>query len=54
MNFKWSFYFGAVVMAAYLLISRGVPIVPVLAGCGLAALMTWRKIKMSRLSAQRR
>ncbi len=52
MNLKWSFYFGAVVMAAYLLGSRGVPIVPILAGCGLAALMTWRK--MSRQSSQRR
>jgi len=38
-------------MAAYLLISRGVPLVPVLAGCGLAALMTWRKL--SRQSARR-
>jgi hypothetical protein len=51
MNLKWSFYFGAAMMAAYLLISRGVPIVPVLAGCGLAALFTWRK--MSRQAAQR-
>lgn len=44
MNVKWSFYLGAAVLAAYLLISAGTPVVPVLAGCGLAALFTWRKL----------
>ncbi len=44
MILKWSFFFGAAVMAAYMLISRGVPLLPVLAGCALAALITWRNV----------
>lgn len=52
MNVKWSFYFGAAVLAAYFLISRGIPAMAVLAGCGLAALFTWRKL--ARTAAQSR
>ena len=44
MNVKWSFYLGAAALVAYFLISRGIPVVPVLAGCGFAALLTWRKL----------
>jgi len=50
MMVKWSFFAGAAFLAAYFLISRGIPIVPVLAGCAFAALMTWRKL--SRQTAQ--
>ncbi len=52
MILKWSFFFGAVVMAVYMLLSRGVPLVPVLAGCALAALFTWRNV--TRRAAQGR
>ncbi len=49
---KWSFFGAAAFFASYMLISRGVPILPVLVGCGLAAVMTWRMI--SRHSTQNR
>jgi hypothetical protein len=52
MILKWSFFFGAAVMAAYMLISRGIPVLPVLVGCALAALITWRNV--SRRAAQDR
>jgi len=52
MMVKWKFFAGAAFLAAYLLISRGIPIIPVLVGCGLAALITWRKL--SRTAAQSR
>ena len=52
MILKWSFFFGAAAMAAYMLISRGVPVLPVLAGCAFAALITWRNV--SRRVAQGR
>lgn len=51
MMVKWSFFAGAAFLAAYFLITNGIPIAAVLAGCGLAALMTWRKI--SRHAPQR-
>lgn len=44
MNSKWNLYFAASLLGAYMLISHGIPIVPVLAGCALAALFTWRQI----------
>ena len=44
MMVKWSFFAGAAFLAAYFLISRGIPAFAVLAGCGLAALATWRKL----------
>lgn len=52
MKAKWNLFFGASLLAAYMLISHGIPIVPVFAGCGLAALVTWRKL--ARQSAQGR
>ena len=48
---KWKFFAGAAFLAAYFLISR-IPVFPVLAGCGLAALITWRKL--SRTAPQSR
>lgn len=47
MMLKWNLFAASALIAAYLLISRGVPAVPVLAGCGLAALVTWRKLSRS-------
>ncbi len=44
MNLKWNLFFAAALLGAYMLISHGIPIVPVLAGCALAALFTWRQI----------
>jgi len=40
MMVKWSFFAGAAFLAGYFLISRGIPVFAVLAGCGLAALAT--------------
>jgi hypothetical protein len=44
MKYKWHFFLAACFFASYLLISSGVPLLPVLAGCGFAALLTWRQI----------
>jgi len=44
MNPKWNLFFAAALLGAYMLISHGIPIVPVLGGCALAALFTWRQI----------
>lgn len=41
---KWSFFAGAAFLAAYFLIFNGIPVFAVLAGCALAAFMTWRKL----------
>ncbi|HXM98545.1 MAG TPA: hypothetical protein VN982_08735 [Candidatus Dormibacteraeota bacterium] len=48
MRNKWSFFIAAAWLATYYLISRGVPVVPVIAGVGLAAVMTWRKLSRNR------
>jgi hypothetical protein len=47
MILKWNLFAASAILAAYFLISRGIPVVPVLAGCGLAALVTWRKLSRS-------
>jgi len=52
MMVKWKFFAGAAFLAAYFLISRGIPVFPVLVGCSLAALITWRKL--SRTAPQSR
>ena len=43
MKRKWPFFFGAVILAGYLLLSYGAPPVAVLCGIGLAALATLRR-----------
>jgi hypothetical protein len=43
MNRKGSFFTCAVVLAGYLLLSQGVPLLPVLAGIGVAAILTFRR-----------
>lgn len=45
MKYKWQYFLAACFFASYLLISKGVPLIPVLAGCALAALLTWRQIR---------
>jgi len=52
MKHKWHYFLAACFFASYLLISRGVPVFPVLAGCGFAAVLTWRQL--SRQPAPRR
>ena len=38
MNKKWGYFAGASLLAAYLLVTRGAPLVPVLAGIAGVAL----------------
>jgi len=45
MSSKWRFFSGAAIVVAYLLISHGVPVIPVLLGCGAAAIFTWRQVR---------
>ena len=52
MKLKWSFFVGAAFLVAAALISHGIPVFSVLAGCSLAALLTWRKL--SRAAPQGR
>jgi hypothetical protein len=55
MNAKWKFFFGAAALAAYFLIAQGVPVVPVLTGCSVAALLTWGMLtRQARQTAQGR
>jgi hypothetical protein len=44
MKYKWQYFLAAVFFGSYLLISRGVPLLPVLVGCAIAGLITWRKL----------
>jgi len=44
MRYKWQYFLAAVFFASYLLVSRGVPLLPVLAGCVVAAFVTWRRL----------
>jgi hypothetical protein len=44
MKYKPYYFLASAFFASYLLISKGVPPIPVLAGCLLAALFTWWKI----------
>lgn len=43
MKSKWNYFLAAVFFAGYLLVSRGVPLLPVILGCAGAALLTWLK-----------
>jgi hypothetical protein len=53
MKFKWQYFLAACFFASYLLISKGVPVVPVLAGCAFAAWLTWRQIRQRQPSTQK-
>ena len=48
---KWTYFLGAAALAAYLLISLGAPILPVMLGTGLAALLNWRSLHKSRAAS---
>ena len=39
---KWKFFIGACILAAGLLIKAGAPLVPVVIGILLAAVVTWK------------
>jgi predicted membrane metal-binding protein len=42
MKRKWTYFAGAVILAAYFLLTGGAPPLAILAGIGLAALVTLR------------
>src|SRR5258707_5427605 len=44
MKYKGQYFLAAVFFASYLLVSRGVPLLPVLAGCVVAAFVTWWRL----------
>jgi predicted membrane metal-binding protein len=50
MILRWRYFLGAVVLAAYLLITHGAPPAAVAAGIAGAALFMWRQDRASRLS----
>ncbi len=41
-RFRWYYFMPAAFFASYLLISRGVSVLPVISGCALAAFLTWK------------
>jgi len=44
MKYRWHYFLAAAFFASYLLVSHGVPFLPVVLGCVFAALLTWRKL----------
>jgi hypothetical protein len=50
MTRQWSYFIGAVVVTGYLLISHGAPPAAVAAGAAGAAILFWRRGRVSRLS----
>ena len=49
---SWYYFFAAAFFASYLLLSNGVPLLPVLAGVAVAALSMWLRMSMGRKAAQ--
>jgi len=45
---SWYYFFAAVFFASYLLLSNGVPFLPVLAGVAIAALSMWLRMASGR------
>ena len=45
---SWGYFFAAAFFASYLMISNGVPLLPVLAGCAVAALSMWLRMASAR------
>ena len=41
---SWGYFFAAAFFGSYLMISNGVPLLPVLAGVGVAALSMWMRM----------
>jgi hypothetical protein len=50
MTRQWSYFLGAVVLAGYVLISHGAPLVAVAAGAAGAALLFWRRSRATHSS----
>jgi hypothetical protein len=47
-NIKWNLFIAAALLTSYILISRGVSIVPVVAGCLFGGLLTILKARLKR------
>ena len=45
---SWYYFFAAAFFASYLLLSNGVPLLPVLAGVAVAAFYMWLRISTGR------
>jgi hypothetical protein len=45
---SWYYFFAAAFFASYLLLSNGVPFLPVLAGVAIAALSMWLRTASAR------
>ena len=45
---SWGYFFAAAFFASYLMVSNGVPLLPVLAGVAVAALSMWLRMTMGR------
>jgi len=45
---SWYYFFAAVFFASYLLLSNGVPFLPVIAGVAIAALSMWLRMASAR------
>jgi hypothetical protein len=45
---NWSYFFAAAFFASYLMVSNGVPLLPVLAGVAVAALSMWLRMSYAR------
>ena len=41
---KWKFFIGSCILAAGLLFKAGAPLVPVVAGVTLAAIVSWKRL----------
>jgi hypothetical protein len=50
MMWNWRYFLGAVILAAYFLITYGAPPAAVAAGIAGAAMFMWRRRRASRLS----
>jgi uncharacterized membrane protein YjgN (DUF898 family) len=49
---NWGYFFAAVFFASYLLISNGVPFLPVVAGVAIAAVSMWLRTASARKVSQ--
>jgi hypothetical protein len=49
---NWGYFFAAAFFASYLMLSNGVPLLPVLAGVAVAALSMWLRMASGRKVAR--
>jgi hypothetical protein len=47
---NWGYFFAAAFFASYLMVSNGVPLLPVLAGVAVAAFSMWLRMTSARKS----